>query len=294
MLIARETNRNMSKQKSWIQIFSEAYPMARPYIALIVVIAISTSPLIPNLYWRIAALSILASTLLLLLFDLFKEINKRLDKIDSNLDVDEPPTFESFTNILPEIKSILFERLKENRDVNIKIIAVSAQFSWRNLVEDTIPNLINIGNKSPKISIKLLIIEPEMLRQWGQKKLKMDAERTLKGIPIIAEKLKTEIDEGRLEFEVLLYDNIPHWHGVMIDDEILFMGRCKWNMRKKKKDLSVGQKEYRLFTKNDRFQGYQRVELFENWFEAYTFRASILKKIKLKVTNNKLQNDNTP
>jgi len=284
----------MSKEKSWIQIFTEAYPKARPYIALIVVIAISTSPLIPNLYWRIVILSILASTLLLLLFDLFKEVNKRLDKIDSNLDVDEPPTFESFTNILPEIKSILFERLKENRDINIKIIAVSAQFSWRNLVEDTIPNVINIGNKSPKITIKLLIIEPALLHQWGQKKLKMDAERTLKGIPIISEKLKTEIDEGRLEFEVLLYDNIPHWHGVMIDDEILFLGRCKWNMYKKKKDLSVGQKEYRLFTKDDRFQGYQRVELFKNWFEAYTFRASILKKIKKKPAANKVQNGNTP
>lgn len=282
----------MSKRQSLIKFFTELYYKSRPLICLILVVIITISPLIPNLYWRIGVLSLLASTVLLLVLDLFKEINKRLDKIDANLDIDAPPTFEDFTDIIPNVRNILLDKLKENKDVNIKIIAVSAQFSWRILIEDTIPDFLNIGNKSPKIEIELLIVKPDILNNWGQKKLRMDCERTISGKSIFDEKLQSEINKGRLIVDVMIYDNIPHWHGVMIDNEILFMGRCKWDMTKKKKELLVGQKEYRLFTTDDRFQGNERVELFTNWFDAYKLRAE---KIEKPINNNNIvqKNNNT-
>ena len=113
------------------------------------------------------------------------------------------------------------------------------------------------------------------MRLWGQKKLCKYCQTTLSLKEIITEQeeYKKEIDNGRLELNLHLVDNMPHWHGLLINDEILYLGRSKWDMSKNHKEMHVGRKEYRKFTLTDRFQGYQRIEIFQHWFDAYKFRA---------------------
>lgn len=262
-----------SEKRTLIQIFQEAYPKIRPFIAVGLIIAISTAPAINSIPWKIGVTSALGVTLLFLLFDLFKAINQRLDKIDINLKVQEPKTYKNYNEAIGDIREFIKDRLSHNKDVRVRIIAVSAQFTWKQLIEDTVPELLKVGHKKPKLSIELLIVKPDILHNWGQQGLKIDAESTLKRIPLFEKKYKSEIDEGRLQLSVLQYDNIPHWHGILIDDDLFFMGRCKWERKDSKLHLQVGQKEYRLFKKDDNFKGDVRIDLFEQWFAAYKIRA---------------------
>jgi hypothetical protein len=262
------------KRKSLIKVFQEAYPKARPYIATVLVAAISTAPAIDSIAWRVGVTAALAVTILFLIFDLFNNLNKRLDTIDSKLKEEEPPTYNDFPSALPFIKEILTERLLQNKDVSIKILGVSAQFSWKNLIELTLPELFNIGHKKPKISVEIVIVNPSVLHQWGQELLKKESENTLEHLPIFKKDYKNYFNENRVSVDIWQYDNIPHWHGVLIDNDIFFMGRCKWKiLNGTRYRLEVGQKEYRQFTKSDRFRGEVRIELFEQWFDAYKFRS---------------------
>ena len=262
-------------KKPWIKIIKDTYKKTRPYIAVIAVICISLSPLITNKTYKVIAFTVLSSILISIILDLFSEIEKRFVSINSKLGVKEPPIYYGFNSALPYIKQTLVDKLLINENINIKIIAVSAQFSWKNIVEVLLPELLKYNSNKVKFKVEFTLVDPEVLRQWGQKKLCKYCETTLSLKDIITnqEEYKKAIENGRLELNLHLVDNIPHWHGILINDEILYLGRSKWDMAKNHKEMHVGRKEYRKFTMTDRFQGNQRIEIFQHWFDAYKFRA---------------------
>lgn len=272
----------MKSKKNSLQLLQEAYVKARPAIAIILVVAICISPMINDIRWKVGLTSALAVTCVFLLFDLFKSLNQRLDKIDTNLKVQEPPTYLNYNIAIHTIREIITDRLSHNQDVNLKVIGVSAQFTWKHLVEDTLPDLFKVGHRDPKIKVELLIVKPDVLEKWGQIGLKIDAETTLKRVPLFEKNYRSDILRDKISISVYEYDNIPHWHGIMIDDDIFFMGRCKWIEKNKRLHLQVGQMEYRQFSDADKFRGKDRIELFNQWFNAYKLRASFLAKIKEK------------
>jgi hypothetical protein len=263
-----------NQDKTLVEIWKETYPKIRPWVAIFLVGSFLTSVVVDSTPYKIGILSALASNIIFLIFDLSNTIKARLDKIDNNLKEPEPPTYPDFNDALPVIKKALMERLNRNKDVRIRILAVSAQFSWKTLIETTIPTLLKVGTKNPKIDIEVVIVKPSILHDWGQKQLENDAKNTLIGEENFKRKYKTSFETGKLSLKVYQYDNIPHWHGILIDNDVLFMGRCKWEVIDDKYyHLLVGQIDYRQFRLNDRFGGNARIELIDNWFDAYKFRS---------------------
>jgi hypothetical protein len=246
----------------------------RPYIAVVFIVAFSIAPLISSPTYKSTVSVSLGLVLLYLFFDIYKELDTRLKGIETSLKEPNPPSFKNYTKVLPIIEATITEKLKENQDVDIKIIAVSAQYTWKLLIDETIPKLLKYGNKNPKIAIKLLIVKPEYLRSWGQRKLEIEGNNIKEFSPFFIENNKKYFEEGRIKLEIYEYDNIPQWHGILINNETLFMGRCKWKLEQERKELEVGQREYRVYKLLDRFRGDERIELFINWFDAYKFRAS--------------------
>jgi hypothetical protein len=260
------------KDKTLLEIWKETYPIVRPWVAIILVATFLTSVVIDNTTYKIGILSALAGNIVFLIFDLTTTLKTRLDNIDKNLREPQPPSFESFNEALPVIKKVLIQKLNNNKDVSIKILAVSAQFSWKVLIQTTVPALLKIA-KNPKIHVEIAIVKPSVLQNWGLKQLMKDAQNTIDGIEDFKLKYKTAFSEGKLGLEIYLYDNLPHWHGILIDNDILFMGRCKWEIIDEKYHLLVGQIDYRQFRMNDRFGGNARIELVDNWFNTYKFRS---------------------
>ena len=276
-------------KKPWIKIIKDAYRKARPFLAFLSVICISLSPLVRNPTYKLIALSVLSSLLISIILDLFSEINKRFNIIDSKMGIKEPPTYLGFTEALPFIRQTVKDKWLLNQDVNIKIIAVSAQFSWKNIVEVLVPELIKYKTSKTKLKIDFVLVDPKVLRNWGQKKLSTHCTNVgaLYEIITSSEEFKLAIDNNKLEINICYIDNIPHWHGLLINEDVLYLGRCSWDMTRNHKEMLVGRREYRRFEKDDRFQGNHRIELFENWFKAYQFRSCINPNISTEFDTEK-------
>jgi hypothetical protein len=189
----------------------------------------------------------------------------------------EPPTFGNFIGAETPIKEIIHSHLDANEDVSINILAITAQYSWK-FIEDNIESFLERGNQRQKITVNLAITKPEILELWLQKKLMADAVRTLEGIGIFNSDHEEHFSQGRLKLNVYSYDNIPHWHGVLINENVLFLGRTRWRIRGENTELTVGQNIYRKFSKNDRFRGTDRINTFTNWLERYKLRDMELSK----------------
>lgn len=271
-------------KRTFLVTLRETVSKLRPYIAAAFIVAFSIAPLIQYQAYRVSIAASFGVVLLYLFFDIYRELIQRLENIEKNLKEPNPPQYADFNVALPVIKGILIERLKANDLVKIRILAVSAQFSWKSLIDTTIPQLFNIGKKQ-KIEIEIVIVKPSVLHNWGQKQLENDAQSTLLGEDTFKKVYKSAFSEGKISLNIYQYDNIPHWHGILIDDDILFMGRCKWKVIDGKYHLAVGQIDYRQFRLNDRFGGATRIELVDNWFETYKFRAQ-----KIKYLNSREEN----
>ena len=79
--------------------------------------------------------------------------------------------------------------------------------------------------------------------------LRLDLERNLEAIVSLKRDCITAINNGKFILNVYEYDNIPHWHGFLINDELLFIGKCEWDLSLDRKKLLAGQKEYTLYRK---------------------------------------------
>jgi hypothetical protein len=84
---------------------------------------------------------------------------------------------------------------------------------------------------------------------------------------------ETERYKGRLIFTARTYKNLPHWHGLLVNEEQLFQGRTNWHFIEQKPTLTVGGNRYRYFNSLDA-EGTERIELFGNWHRYYFDFAS--------------------
>ena len=81
--------------------------------------------------------------------------------------------------------------------------------------------------------------------------------------------------DDRFIFTARNYRNLPHWHGVLVNDEHLFLGRTDWKCPNGNPELAVGQNKYRYYNTAEE-RGEDRVKLFLNWHKYYTEFASTL------------------
>lgn len=150
--------------------------------------------------------------------------------------------------------------------MHIEIIGVSARFSWR-MIEDHFPSLLAKYKKNT-IVIDVAVTSKLTLERWSLRKWVNDLDRTLSGLDSFVHDHSAEVAAGRLFVRHFNYDNIPHWHGVLLNKEVLFMGRTEWIFRADDApDLRVGQCPYRLFELTDRYGGQARIAMFANWIE---------------------------
>lgn len=79
-----------------------------------------------------------------------------------------------------------------------------------------------------------------------------------------------------------MFDTLPMWHGLMLGDKELYMGRTRWDMSNSEGPprLHVGSREYRKFIRQDPFGGNARIEMFNNWMTRLKLRHSELRNRK--------------
>lgn len=253
----------------------------RPWLVYAALLLIAVNSFVPSdqTVAKNGLLFVLGTTIFALIQDIFKVIVERLDSIDTRLRTDKPVTISNHNATLPLIKARLEEKLSKNDDVHIKIFSVSCLLSWSTIVEKMLPGMFVLGNRNPKIVVDIIICSSDLLLNWGQRTRAKNARNTLEFARDFASRYRSYFESGKISLNIYEYDNITQWHGVLINDEMLFLGRCDWQVENKgtpqaRYYLQVGEREYTQYENNDRFEGKEKIDRFNNWFDAYKVRSN--------------------
>ncbi|MEW5931161.1 MAG: hypothetical protein AB1941_27165 [Gemmatimonadota bacterium] len=203
-------------------------------------------------------------------FDDRHDLLRRLSGIESRLGEAEQETIRDFNDALPRMKAEVIRRLRSRQTVKIRILGISAQFSWRNLIDDCMDEYLEALAPGETIDIRVLVVSPGVLDRWRQDRLKISRETFDKDLARFRSDRRRREDYGQFTLTVREFDNLPQWHGIMIDGDVLFLGTTSWQFDRGVPELKVGQNEYRRFTLQDRFGGSHRIKHFDDWFSMYS------------------------
>lgn len=160
--------------------------------------------------------------------------------------------------------------------IRVQILAIACSFSWR-LVQFFIPDLLR-KNSALMASADVLLVNPQVLRNGdaGENIAKESwaelSEKRKSDVARVYDSLKPE-QRARLSLSVRYYDNIPHWHGILVNGDQLLLGRTSWEADGERFHLRAGENTYRLFN-SEGTQGLERIDLFKNWFDYYKSRST--------------------
>ena len=82
----------------------------------------------------------------------------------------------------------------------------------------------------------------------------------------------SEEAKKRFSVEIRTYQSIPQYHGIIINNHRLFLGRTDWIFDHEKPELTVGENRYRYFDSKTRIgdeRGKERIDLFLHWHKFY-------------------------
>jgi hypothetical protein len=191
--------------------------------------------------------------------------------------------YQNYRDAFQDIEKYIEEYLNDYLEhgikeplVDLKLIAVAMTFSWDFFIVTAIPRILRNFHTS-KIKLDVLFVDYKHLNlaktgkdgvNWGE-----ISEIRLKEVREFASRCQDY--NGRLVFTAKTYKNIPHWHGWLINDQHLFLGRTDWTFDGKdnKPQLRVGQNEYRHFDGTSA-EGARRIDLFQRWQKYYYEFAS--------------------
>jgi hypothetical protein len=209
-----------------------------------------------------------------------KEIKKDLDDVYEH-EEPFPNTEAAFTAAGNYIVAYLDKN--KNRDsvtVELKMLTIAMTFSWP-FVTERIPEILT-KHPNAKINIKILVADPDFLGELDIDKENVNwKKKAVENINAIKKLVKDPSrHQNRLSIELRLYRNLPHWHGLWINGNHLFLGRSDWKFEKEKPQYTVGTNTYRHFSDKET-RGDARIKLFENWHRYYFDHAHIGVSIKL-------------
>lgn len=184
---------------------------------------------------------------------------------------------EAFRDLEKRIRDSINENMKngiEKPKVKLKLIAVAMTFSWKFIVSK-LPKILQ-QYSTAEIDVEVAFIQPEHLDSLGlaHQEINWTAESQMR-INEVKEfaKLCHDQYQGRLKFTAKTYKNLPHWHGWLVNEDFLFLGRTNWQFPNNHPKLLVGQNKYRYFD-NTSIEGSERIQLFANWQRYYFQYAS--------------------
>ncbi|MDP1548811.1 MAG: hypothetical protein Q8L97_01435 [Nitrosomonas sp.] len=158
--------------------------------------------------------------------------------------------------------------------LEIKITAVSMHYSWPAFVSNISDWLAEHTNCN--INIAILLVDPTYINKLPFDKSPInwadESERRIKDMEELV-KVLPESQKVRLNCSIRFFEGLPQYHGILINDDELFLGRTDWEYRPDQlPQLTVGQNRYRYFnrsTTEGEDRGSERVDLFLHWHKFY-------------------------
>ena len=189
-----------------------------------------------------------------------EKFSRTNNEYDDHLDA-----FEDINKLIEELHTI------ENRQqLTIKIVAVAMTYSWSFLERD----ITRLLRKHPNLHIR---IQASFVDDVHLSNSRLDLEdgtiwpdealSRKNGFPEQVKKMKDRFGD-RIFIGAKTYNNLPHWHGVLIDRQFLYLGRSSWSYPRSSPKLAVGENKYRHYD-HKTTGGKERIKLFDSWHTYY-------------------------
>ena len=260
------------------------YKKYRALIAYVIMAIVLIAPyldiIFPALDLRVRLLSAIPLFLLFLLNDWRSETDDRLRRIEQGMNNPEPPTFSRFPSMEQSLDDTVKSLVKRGGKIEVKIIGVSSKFSSP-FFRGVITQLLTNPPANLDLDIGIVVTKPGTLREWELPDWERSSRHSIETIEDFLSRHKKQMAKAGIVLSLYEYDNLPHWHGVLFNKEILFMGRTEWYRADDENtwELRVGEVEYRKFEYEDSYGGRVRIDRFDHWFRRYLDRARYLKRV---------------
>jgi hypothetical protein len=264
---------------SFITSFKTAQQKFLRPLLYILVCAVAIYPLVPYPTYKYIALFVLATAIIRFIQEIETNFNQKVSSIEDRIKVIQsdvqgpnPPNWDNYTAAQNIILTDIYASFERGDDVKIDIIGVSARYSWR-MAEDQLGPIIKKFDRR-KLTVNVAVCTEEILLRWNLTSWREDMKRTIQGIKDFSSIHHEAVESGNLNINHFEFDTLPQWHGVMINEKTLYMGRTEWIFYADSPPaMKVGQCQYRKFEPSDRFGGEPRIKMFSNWMERLKKRS---------------------
>lgn len=237
-----------------IGIFKNYYDELKKYIIFLVVCIVVLSEYIelPKYIQTVSMLS-----LCLMILEILFEIRNIVCNKATNV------TYGDFYDVSLELKKAILNELELKRKVKIRALGMSMGHAWQFLYNTLNPILADNNNTSVvNLEIIMLDINWTDLKNinpyWCEKLATNN-----KLIKQFLEINKEKIIRKRWIINLYYYSYVPNLHGVMINDNLLYLSRCSW----KDGILQGGENSYERVNSDENVEENFKINHFTNWFE---------------------------
>lgn len=244
--------RQARARASFATMLRKFYRAIRRPMAWVLVVVAAASPLAPIPEIQIAALGALGLIILELLFELHKQVTQEKDVV----------VFSEFYEVSLALRGAIADRLHGNQRVCIRALGMSMGHAWPFLANTLVPILERDGRQVVDLQIAMLDAQWDRLEDlnpaWADR-----VGGNYRQILRFANEHRTLLERKGWRVSVHRYSHMPNWHGILIDQDLLFLGTCYW----KSGLLTGGENQYELFRASESELATHRIEQFLSWFE---------------------------
>lgn len=241
----------MSSRRSLADIFRAAYAGAKKPTAFLLVVLAGVGSVLPMIELQVAALVACGAIALEVLFDLRKSVSRLF----------VPHVFADFFETTAAMRDEILSRLDHDRRVTIKAMGLSMGHAWPFLI-NSLTNRFRAG--SEKIDLQIAMLDPSWPElTWVNPDWAARARTNIDEIERYAELLRPVLTSSGSTISLSVYAYMPNWHGVLINDEVLFLSTCFW----RNGCLTGAENRYELLFASDPHLGAPRTSQFRSWFD---------------------------
>ena len=247
----------------WARIKEQYERVSKP-LALCFLLLVGVGGVVDNRSLQLAASIALLS--LSLILQLLFEIHARVTTSDG------ARFFESFASAVPQMTSSIERRLHRGQSVRLRWVGVTHEAGWpavqavtKLVVDETVP-------RSASLRAELFIIDPDgdvCARTDGPNVAQIRA--TIGTIAHFVSDHDASLATHKSSIDVYKYDHRPTWHGLLIDEDILYWSVCMPSNLK----LSAPQGGAEVVRASDGIASRHRIEHFISWTDELTRAASL-------------------
>jgi hypothetical protein len=209
--------------------------------------------------------------------ELRKEVQALGDRMTTFFDAEALTNVRFRDGVFEKMTKVVRRKDTADKPITIDLIGVSMHWTSRWLLDLLEAALVEKDDL--RIDLRIVFVSPELLLnlQFSDAQVDWPKESLDR-----CQWLRTEFPKlikrhnGRLRLVARLTNNLPHWHGILIERECLYLGRVSWLDNPERhygapKELTCAGNGYRLYERDDAIGGSERIRLFRRWCAHYCY-----------------------